>query len=216
MRNGIAATGTVRGHPNPSLRVPADRTTNRATLLLRPSLYQGYICLVDFARGKLLRQFVMRCIVLGNDHEPAGGAVEAVNDPGTQFAANFRQCPKMMEKRIDQRAAVADIVCGAGARMHHHAGGFVDDGEIVVFIHDVERNLLRKGAQWRSLRRAADRNLFPAFQPQRRACSTSSNQHLALCDQLLNTRTTNIRQFRYQILVQPLPGIRIAWSKCDW
>ena len=56
----------------------------------------------------------------------------------------------MVEQGIDQRTAIALIFGGAGAGVDHHPGRFVDDGEIVVFVEDVDRNFFGDGAQWRS------------------------------------------------------------------
>jgi len=61
-----------------------------------------------------------------------------------------------MQQGIDQGAAIAGIVGGSRARMHHHARGLVDDGEVVVFIDDVERNFFGNSAQRSGVRRAGD------------------------------------------------------------
>ena len=45
-----------------------------------------------------------------------------------------------MQERIHQGAAIALVLGSARAGMHHHAGGFINDGKIVIFINDVRRN----------------------------------------------------------------------------
>ena len=80
----------------------------------------------------------------------------------TQFASDGGERSKVMQEGIDQGAAIAGIVGGSRARMHHHARGLVDDGEVVVFIDDVERNFFGNSAQRSGVRRAGDRDLLIA------------------------------------------------------
>src|SRR5882672_8536490 len=149
MCHRLASAWTARSHTNPALRVATDRGSNGAALLLRPALHQGDVGLVHFAGGKLLRQFSMRLVVLGDHHQSAGGAIEAMHDSRAEFAADSRECAKMMQQSIHQRATVAGVVSGSSAGVHHHAGGLVDDGQIVVFVDNVEWNFLRESAQRR-------------------------------------------------------------------
>ena len=135
-------------------------------ILFGPALRQGEVGLVNFPGGKLLRQFAMGVVVLGNYHQSAGGAVEAMNDPGTKLAADFRQCSKMMQQRIHQGAAVAGVVGRARAGVNHHPRWLIDDRQIAVFVDDVERNFFRQSTQRRSQRRARNRNFLSALEPQ--------------------------------------------------
>ena len=99
--------------------------------------------------------------------------------------------------------------------MHHHAGRLVDNGQIVVFVDDVERNLLRKGAQTRRVGCSGDRDFFPALQPQRCAGRAPADQHLAFGDQLLNSGATHLRQLRDQILIKALARLVRGGSESD-
>ncbi len=53
----------------------------------------------------------------------------------------------MEEERVDEGAAVALVVGGAGAGVDHHAGGLVDDGEVLVFVEDVEGDVFGDGVE---------------------------------------------------------------------
>src|SRR5215472_13491279 len=61
-----------------------------------------------------------------------------------------------MEERVDESAVVARVYifsagrCRSGAGVDHHAGGLVDDGEVLVFVEDVEGYVLGEGMEgWR-------------------------------------------------------------------
>jgi hypothetical protein len=60
------------------------------------------------------------------------------------------------EQGVDESAAVACVVGGAGSCVDHHAGGFVDDGEVFVFVKDVERDVFGDGVKGCGLRGAFD------------------------------------------------------------
>ena len=46
------------------------------------------------------------------------------------------------QQRVHQRSGV-----NAGARMHHHAGGFIDGDQVRIFVENGERYLFRGGVQ---------------------------------------------------------------------
>ncbi len=62
--------------------------------------------------------------------------------PGTQLASDLRKGCETMQKGIDQRAAIAIVVGRSRAGVNHHAGRLVDHGEVVIFVDDIERNIL--------------------------------------------------------------------------
>ena len=89
-------------------------------------------------------QFAVGHVVLCDDDKPAGFLVEAVNDSRAHLAADLRERREVVQQRIDQGAAIARVVGGAGAGVDHHAGGLVDDGEVVVFVEDIEGDFFRR------------------------------------------------------------------------
>ncbi len=112
-------------------------------------MHERNVALLDLAAGKLLGQLAVCDVVLGDDNQAAGFLVQTVHDAGTHLAAYFRELAESMQQRIDQRAAIALVVGGARAGVDHHSRRLVDDREVGVFIDDVERNVLRDGAQRR-------------------------------------------------------------------
>lgn len=81
----------------------------------------------------------MRAFVLGHDQQPRRILVDAVHQTGAQIALpEHRQRAQMIGQGIDQRPVPVAV-----ARVHDHAGGLVDDQQIVVFVGDIERDVLR-------------------------------------------------------------------------
>src|ERR1700735_4963020 len=80
MSYSIAASEAARSHARPFLRVPADCALNRPALPFRPPMHQRNISLVDLAPAELLGELSMRRIVLSNNHQPAGRAIQTMND----------------------------------------------------------------------------------------------------------------------------------------
>lgn len=68
----------------------------------------------------------------------------------------------MGQQRIDQR-----FVRAARRRMHHHAGRFIDDDKVVIFINHIQRNILRLDAAI-DRRRQGEADRIIAFDPIRR------------------------------------------------
>ena len=88
---------------------------------------------------KLLGQTGVRAFVLGHDQQPRRILVDTVHQTGAQIALpEHRQRAQMIGQGIDQRPVPVAV-----ARVHDHAGGLVDDQQIVVFVGDVERDVLR-------------------------------------------------------------------------
>jgi len=76
---------------------------------------------------------------LATTSSPDGVLVDAVHQSGAQIALpEHRQRAQMIGQGIDQRPVPVAV-----ARVHDHAGGLVDDQQIVVFVGDVERDVLR-------------------------------------------------------------------------
>src|ERR1019366_10438446 len=89
-------------------------------------------------------------IVLRDDDQAAGFFVETVNDAGPKVSADFREGLEAMKQSVHQRAAIASVFRRAGASMHHHACGLYDDGEVLVLIDHIERNVFGYRPQrWR-------------------------------------------------------------------
>ncbi len=98
----------------------------------------------------------MGAVVFGDEDDAAGLLVEAVDDAGAEVAADAGELVEVVEEGVDEGAVVAGVVGGAGAGVDHHAGGLVDDGEVLVFVEDVEGDVLGEGVEGRRVRSAFD------------------------------------------------------------
>ena len=112
----------------------------------------------------------------------------------------------MVQDRVHESPAIAGVVRGSRPGVDHHPGGLVHHREIVVLVHDIQRNLLRHGAQRLRLRFARHLDLFFATQPQRGLGRTAVHQHVPLLQQQLDARAADRLKLLHQELVQPLPG----------
>ncbi|MGY4422512.1 hypothetical protein ACVWY2_004961 [Bradyrhizobium sp. JR6.1] len=88
--------------------------------------------------GELRGQRLMGVVVLGNHHQPCGVLVEAVHDARPLDSADARQAAAAMrDQRVDQCSRGV-----AGRGMHDEAPRLVDDDDVVVLEHDIERDVL--------------------------------------------------------------------------
>ena len=97
------ASGPGR-HLLPVVRIAADRRVDPpAGLHDVPT--QRDVFLLDLAILKLPRQLVVRAVVLRDDHQTRRAAIEPVDDPRPQLAADAAQVRDVMQQRVDERAA---------------------------------------------------------------------------------------------------------------
>ena len=90
---------------------------------------------------KLIGQPVMCAVRFCHDQQAARILVDPMHDTRAFLAAHAREiAAEMMQQRVDQRSAR-----GARGRMHHHARRFVHHDQIVIFIADIERDVLGPG-----------------------------------------------------------------------
>src|SRR5208282_5120089 len=105
----LAASEAPGGHAGAFLRVAADGALNGAAILFGPAVDERKIGFVHFAAAELLRQPAMRFVVLRDHHQAAGGAIEAMDNPGPQLAADRGEGSEMMQQGIDQGSAIARV-----------------------------------------------------------------------------------------------------------
>ena len=104
-------------------------------------MHYGEVCLFDIrVRGERLRKTLHRLLRLRDDDEPRCVLVEPVDDSRPRHAADSGERRAVVQQSIHERAGEM-----ARRRMHDHSGGLVHDDHVVVFEHDVERNVLRLG-----------------------------------------------------------------------
>ena len=86
----------------------------------------------------LLRKSQMRFIRFCDDQKPRGVLVDSRDDSRAQHAADTAQLIQSEKERVDERTLRLTV-----ADMYGHALRLVDDGDIVVLIDYVYRDILR-------------------------------------------------------------------------
>ena len=132
----------ARRHLLPVVGVAPDRQVDPASGL-HDAPDQRHVFLVHLAVLELLRQRLVRRIVLRDDHHARRALVQAMHDARTQLAADAAEIGDVVEQRVDQRARVV-----ARRRVHDHAGGLVHDDDVGVLVEDGERQILGHDLAW--------------------------------------------------------------------
>ena len=94
----------------------------------------GLIDAADAARLELGNQIGVRFQGLGHHHQAGGVLVQAVHDAGARHIGQMRH---VVQQRIEQGAVLV-----AGGGVNHQAGRLVDDQDMVIFIDDVQLDVL--------------------------------------------------------------------------
>ncbi len=96
------------------------------------------VFLLDFPVLKLPCQLLVGLIVLGDDHQSRGAAIETMHDSRARLAADPAQILDVVQQSIDERAA---RVPGPG--MDDHPGGLVEDDDIRILEDDAQGQRFR-------------------------------------------------------------------------
>ena len=108
---------------------------------------EGYVGFSDLAAGEHVAELAVGAVVFSHEDDTAGLLVQAMHDTGTKVAADVGKVVEVVEEGVDEGAAVAGVVGRAGAGVDHHAGGLVDNSQIIVFIKDIEGDILGFGVE---------------------------------------------------------------------
>ena len=103
--------------------------------------HDGQVFFFHFARFELGCECIVGLVVFGDDDHAACLAIEAVDDSGARGAAAAAECAEMVGERAGERAFPVSL-----CRMDDHAGPLVDDDDRVVFVENIERDVLRRWA----------------------------------------------------------------------
>ena len=98
-----------------------------------------------------------------------------------------------MKQGVDQRTAITVVFRCARAHVYHHSRRLIDHGEVVIFVDDVERDLLGYSAHRGPFNGAPDCDVLISVQPERGFSRLAVHQHLLLSNQLLNVRAASGR-----------------------
>ena len=164
VRDGGAAIGAACGHAGATDDVAGDGEADGSVVFFDVAVEESDVGLGDLAAGEHVAEFAVGAVVFGDEDEAAGELVKAVYDAGAQVASNVGEFGEVEEECVDEGAAIAGVVGGTGSGVDHHAGGLVDDGEVLVFVEDVEGDVLGDGVERRGLRGAFDLDRFAAVE----------------------------------------------------
>ena len=127
--------------------MPSDVERNFAGRLAHPAVHKREVCLFDTAILKRLAQPRVSPVVFRDNQKPGRPFVDPVDNPRPACPPGSGQILKLKQQAMDQR--VRSSSCTG---MHHETGRLFDDSQVVVFVNDLEWNIL--GLQSRRLREA--------------------------------------------------------------
>jgi hypothetical protein len=177
----------------------------------------------DLALGEHFAQLAVGAVVFGDEDEAAGVLVEAVDDAGAEVAAYVGEFVEVEEEDVDEGAMAAGVGfaggCewgGAGSGVDHHAGGFVDDGEVLVFVEDFEGDVFGDGVEWGGLRGAFDLDGFAAVEFVFGLGGVAVDADLAGFDEELDTSSGDVGESMGEVLVETeVGGGRVGLEGAD-
>lgn len=109
----------------------------------------------------------------------------------------------MVQQRIHQRSAIACVVGSSSPGVHHHPGRLVNDRQVLIFVHDIEWDLLGYGAQGRTCSRTEYAHALASPQFQRSLSWSVVEQNLLGLKKFLHASAANL-EARDEELVQTL------------
>lgn len=115
----------------------ATMTTDRCVDLATCSDYTNYDAFIDAADAAALQlsnQLCLRLDGLGHHHQTGGVFVQAVNDACTRYVDDIRH---VVQQSIEQ--GTIGVACG---RVNHQPCGLVDYQDVLVFIDDIQLDIL--------------------------------------------------------------------------
>jgi len=129
-----------------------------------------------------------------------------VDNARAHLAAQSGELREVMKQGIDECAAITLIFRGTGPSVNHHAGGFVHDGEVGVFVENVERDVFGDGSQGRPRCRGHDGDVFGTAKFQGGPGRFIVHEHFLFGDELLDARAAYVEAER-QELIKALAGV---------
>lgn len=131
LRQRGSAGSQARGHPSAVNWVARNGRGDATASLLQGSVHKRKIGFLNGPFLELFRKLPMGGIGSSNEKNAAGFFVEPVNDTWAQLAVDRGQSSEVMQKSVDESAAVV-----AGSSMDYHTGGLIYRDDVVVFIQN--------------------------------------------------------------------------------
>jgi hypothetical protein len=162
------------------------------------------------ALGEHLGELAVGAVVFGDEDEAAGLLVEAMDDAGAEVAAYVGEFGEVKEEGVDEGASVALVQTAqggsAGSGVDHHAGRLVDDGEVLVFVEDFERDIFGDGVEGGGLRSAFDLDGFSAVEFLFGLGEVAVDANLASLDEELDAGSGDVGESVGEVLVEAEVG----------
>lgn len=202
MGHGFAAA-LADGHFLAIMRMPVDRLIDGAAGPVRHAPDKGHVAAPHLAGaamvGELGGERLVGAVVFRDDHQAGGVLVQPVDDAGPLHAADAGERRAAMgDQRVDQCAGFM-----ARGGMDHEVLRLVDDDEVAVLEHDIERDILafRLGG---SGGRNVDCDRIPRIDMISGVANRgTANVHLACEDQRFQARARQVRAAHGEHTVQP-------------
>src|SRR6476620_17151 len=186
--------------------IAADRRIDREFLLLGDAPDDRLVLLDHGSLGPLLKESEPPCVGAADDDQPGRIAVEPVHDAGP-LRPGHADVRRVMKQRVDKRAGAMPR-----GRVDNHAGRLVDRDDVLVFIDDVQRNLL--GQQLILFdRRDRDLDDLARRDLECTAANLAIDQHVAIVDQTLEPGSAHVRDVRGDEFVEARVLLFALWKK---
>ena len=183
------------------VRMARDLGHDFAGPLRQFTAHNGMIDLFHRAPRELLGQREMRGIVLGHHQATTRVFVKTMHNAGPDHATNAAEfAGAMMQQRMDQ-----SVFFIARRRMHDERGRLVDHEQTVVFVEDIERDVLRLQLRG-TRRRPGHRDEFAISGTMRRFHAFPVHANVAFRNETLQSRSRNLRIPGMEKNVEPLAG----------
>ena len=130
---GIGSRRAAVGHDRHALSIPGmagQRCLDHSGARVQMTPGERGVGACHPARGNGVAEPSMREVGLGDDHETGGVAIEAMHDARATFRA-ARQGGAARHERVYQR-----VVPVPGCGMDDEPGRLVEDGEVIILVHD--------------------------------------------------------------------------------
>jgi hypothetical protein len=137
-------TPATDGHPLAGDGVTADGPIPRACISTGTAEDESEIGFFRFSVTELSAEFAVGGIIFGGDENAGGFAIETVNDPGAIGGASGSELAFAMVK--ESRGEGSGWATCSGVDVH--AGGFVDDEDVIVLMENVEGKILGGHIAW--------------------------------------------------------------------
>ena len=138
----------------------------------------------------------MRLLLLGDEDDAAGVAVEAMDDAGAVVAVDAAELVEVEAQGVDQRAGPVAL-----GRMNHHVGRLVDGREVFVLVEDLQRDVFGEGRRVGRLR-LLDADVVAVADAIAGLGRLAVDLHAAGVDDALHDRTAVVGEHRGEILIE--------------